>query len=376
MTWTVNRRQLSAFALAAFTTGDAATCYGAEPPLQPPFDRVVPTETTGFADSSKLADPIVELDNRSRYDPQDPSRSTVDPEREREYERSVKPLREYCEGVVKLANRFTASGGKDLKSAGRVAGELKAWADAKALSRIGSEAAQLNRATAVSALGLAYLQVSPAFDADNPDRRDVERWLRDTGYSIRADYSRGDLKRTSRFNNHRYWAGLAAATSGVAAREQALLDWGVESAQVGLQQVTAEGALPLEILRGKRALGYHAYSVAPLVVLAEIDARNGRRLPRSQIDALHRLVRFTLDSMDDTKLMARLAGAEQEPLGEEEPFETHDVAWLEMYEVRYPGRSGWAGRLAEMRPLGSTALGGNLTLLCRAEADDEPASPA
>lgn len=362
----MTRRRFTPLFLAASYLGLAPQCEaGPVTPLEPPFNLPKSAQITDFAASEKVIEPVVELENRSRYDPDDPSRSTVDPKREKAYERSVAPLRDYMEAVVKKANRFVASGGNNVKAAAETGGLLLPWAASNALSQITSGPAQLNRSTALSAIALAYIQVRGAFDPESPDNRQVAAWLGSIGKGVTAAYEGDERGRWSMANNHRYWAGLAAAATGLATTDRTLLGWGTQSARIGLDQVTKQGALPLELARGRRALSYHAYAVAPLVVLAEIDARNERALSGDSIQSLHRLVDFTLGGLEDPAAVARLAGFEQEPLAKDgDPFERHDIAWLEMYEARYPGRTRWSERLSALRPLSSTALGGNLTVLC------------
>ena len=59
--------------------------------------------------------------------------------------------------------------------------------------------------------------------------------------------------------------GVAVATD-----DRSRMQWAVQSAMVGLDQVTSEGALPLELDRAGRARHYHFYSAAPPVLTAEL----------------------------------------------------------------------------------------------------------
>ncbi|MCC7268010.1 MAG: alginate lyase family protein [Caulobacteraceae bacterium] len=341
----------------------------------PPFDPVSVSEYTRARTPDDVIEPVVSLDNRSRYEASDETRSIVDPDRDADYEQSVAPLRQFSEAVVRLANRFVASGGQNLKAASEAAGHLRTWAKAGALSEIRSVPAQLNRSTTLSAAGLAFLQIRPALDLEDEDLGLIADWLRTTASALVDHYSSADVDRNSTRNNHRYWAGLAAAAAGLASRDRNIFEWGMDACWSGIGHVTELGALPLELDRGKRALYYHAYATGPLVMLAEISARNGRDLYRGGDGALHRLVAFTLANLDDPRQIERLAGSPQEPLGQDgTPFAPHQIAWLELYDRRFPARNRWRGRMQDLRPFAFTALGGNLTLL--SGAGREPRSSA
>lgn len=368
LTSILNRRHL----LSVSVLGGAALTLGAswEPTgrleFAPPFDSVKIEKTTRAVSPDNSVTPVVSLDNRSRYESDDQSRSTVDPDLALDYEQSVAPLRQFSESVVKLANRFAASGGTNLGAAAEAAGHLRLWAQASALADFNSTPAQLNRSTTLAAASLAYLQIRPAFESDDEDMAQIAVWLSKTAGAVMRHYAYASIDRDSTRNNHRYWAGLAATCCGLAARERNIFESGMDTCWSGIGQVTKDGALPLELGRGKRALYYHAYATGPLILLAEIGARNGRPMYSAGDDALHRLVAFTLAGLDDPERIAELAGEPQEALGQGgNAFERHQIAWLEIYNRRFPERNPWRRRMAQLRPMGSTPLGGNLTMLSR-----------
>ena len=105
----------------------------------------------------------------------------------------------------------------------------------------------------------------------------------------------------------------------------------MESYRLGVCQVTEQGALPIELSRGKRARDYHIHAVAPLVMLAEMGARNGLDTYYECGKALHRLVKFVLGAIDDPSQIEELAGAEQIDLAEGESR----LAWVAIYRSRF-----------------------------------------
>jgi len=163
-------------------------------------------------------------------------------------------------------------------------------------------------------------------------------------------------------NNHRYWAGLAATAAGIATDDKRLVNWGLDSARIGLSQITPEGTLPLEINRGKRARDYHIYAAEPLVATAELARSRGVDLYAENNGALKRLVDRVVASLDDPSFFEKATGAKQEPFPDDGIVPPNRIAWLEIYQSRFPSPK-IEEILAPRRPLASSGLGGDLTLL-------------
>ncbi|MFC3077615.1 alginate lyase family protein [Phenylobacterium terrae] len=360
----LSRRTLIIAGASSWLVPSIGACASAGADLRPPFQTLPPEKLVKLDRDVETPEPVIRLSGDSRYVREDPARADVDPDAAEAYERAVAPLRTFEREVVRHANRYVRSKGETPAHAGRAGGMLWRWAKADALDEMKSDTAHFNRSASVAALSLAWMQVREAIDPEDEGRREIEKWFDRRGDEVRDYYDEKDPDQRSTRNNHRYWAGLAAAGAGVAAGSSRLLEWGLESGEVGLRQVDRDGALPLELSRGKRALYYHAYALGPLMMLAEIGARNGRSLYDFQGGALHRLVRFTLRGIEEPERVAAKAGAPQEPLGRDGgPFDAGDVAWLEIYDARYRDRNPWARRMAELRPLTYTRLGGDMTLL-------------
>jgi poly(beta-D-mannuronate) lyase len=163
-------------------------------------------------------------------------------------------------------------------------------------------------------------------------------------------------------NNHRYWAGLAATAAGIATDDKRLANWGIESARIGLSQITLEGTLPLEISRGKRARDYHIYAAEPLVATAELARSRGVDLYAENNGTLRRLVDRVVASLDDPSFFEKATGTKQEAFSGDGTVPPNRIAWLEIYQSRFPSPSIEAV-IASRRPLASSGLGGDLTLL-------------
>lgn len=359
-----SRRSMIIAGAGAWLVPGVGACASSFADLRAPFLAMPAEKLVKLDREVETPEPVISLAGESRYVRDDPARADVDPDAAAAYEQAVAPLRTFEREVMRHANRYVRSKGERPAHAARCGGMLWRWAKAEALDEMKSDTAHFNRSAAVAALSLAWMQVREAIDPQDDGRRDIEKWFDRRGDEVRDYYDAKDPDRRSTRNNHRYWAGLAAAGAGVAAGSTRLLDWGLASGELGLRQVDGDGALPLELSRGKRALYYHAYALGPLLMLAEIGARNGRSSYGAENGALHRLVRFTLAGIDDPTRVASKAGETQEPLGRDGgAFDTGDVAWLEIYHARFGDRNPWAGRMPDLRPLTLTRLGGDLTLL-------------
>lgn len=313
-------------------------------------------------DCPKAPDPVVTLDTESRYDPNDKKAIEVDEDRAATYREKVAPVREFLRAVVEAANRSVAEPHARRAWADCAAGLLDGWAEAGALAEMETTTAKLIRGSQIAGLSLAALQLREALGADDPRMERIAAWLAGLARDGR-DFVDSRPEAGSSRANHRYWNGLAAAAAGSLAGDGGLVDWGIESARIGLAQVDADGFLPLELARGKRARDYHIYAIAPLVMIAEIAANMGVDLYVEHDRALERLGDAVIASIADPEPMAEAAGAPQLPFkGDADGPPSHRLAWLEPFLRRAPNEEG-AALLAAARPTSYSALGGDLTLL-------------
>ncbi|MGH8855366.1 MAG: alginate lyase family protein, partial [Telluria sp.] len=134
-----------------------------------------------------------------------------------------------------------------------------------------------------------------------PDQRKlIEGWFRTLA---EATIAHSDAHKGVR-NNHYYWEGLAVTAVGAVTGEPRYLAWGRKVFDDAMLQVQPDGALPHEMARAAKALHYHLYAAAPLVLMASIlDLQH---------PALDRLVRFAADGVADPAPIARQAGVAQE----------------------------------------------------------------
>lgn len=314
----------------------------------------------------KYPKPKRSLETASKYDVDDDSRSEIDPDREAAYDKEMEALNEFSQGVVKAANAWVRSGMRNREAAECAADWLIGWADKKAVTEMNSLQAYQARESRLAAMALAYAQIRDSGVLDAKERKTVTGWLRGMAYQTVGFYE-SRPHTVSYQNNHRYWAGLAAAATGYAIDDRALREWGYQAYRAGVRQIDMDGFLPLELERASRAFEYHLYAAAPLVMLAEIGQTDGLDLYAEENGALHRLTAQIRRSIKDPHETENRAGAKQIQYKTENGLvPSYKMGWLEPYHYRF--RKAEDFRLAEtFRPIKSSGLGGDLTLLFTAE---------
>ncbi len=302
--------------------------------------------------------PPVTLQTQGRYvgGRADPSHSQVDEEQDATYRAAMQPVRDYLQCVVQQTNRYLRS--QRPADAQAALAMLAQAAQAGSLTQMQSQQGWLSQGQTVSGLALAYLQIRQA-PALAPDQKaQVENWLANLAEGLRGFMDANPGRDFTR-NNHRYWAGLAATASGIATNRPALVDWGIESARVGLRQVRSDGTLPLEMARGSRTRDYYILAVAPLTKIAELAlATNRADLYRELNGALPRLAYTAGASLMGQGPLGALPGQEPLPAGNSLASR---MAWLHGYQ-RQQNDLRLGDVMRRLSRFNATALGGDQTL--------------
>ena len=337
--------------LAAASTGALAAN-----PLRSPFPQVqatAPASATAFV--CQTAPPAIRNITANRYYI-DAASSVIDPVLKHQNELAAKPLEDYLRNFSRMTDLYTRSGAKTVAAC--AVDWLDAWAQGEAmLGNMSSSQAEYHRKWTLAGLALNYLKIRDDAALDPARKQHVEAWLRKLGYAVRPFFDEGKHTR----NNHLYWVGLAVTAVAVASDDHTLFDWGVGVYREGIRQITPEGTLPLEMARRSRAVHYHNFAMAPLVMSAEIGEVNGLPLYAESDGALHRLVVRTVSGMMDPSYFERAAKAKQE-----KPPRGGVLAWAEPYLKRFPDAGlprEWKEQIARARPVTYPTLGGNLSAL-------------
>jgi poly(beta-D-mannuronate) lyase len=265
----------------------------------------------------------------------DPKHSIIDPQRYAAWEEAQRPYRRAMVDAAAAADAYRSSGNL---AAARCTLRILATAaaDEAMTGSMSSNQAEYLRGWTVGALAIAFLKVRAA-DAATPEQDSAIRsWMGKAAAAARG-YFQQRRQRGSEDgqNNHLCWAGLTAMSAGIATGDVELFAWGRSAYQDGVRRIQADGTLPLEMARGRRALHYHLFAIAPLVVMAELAAANGLDLYRAEDGALHRLVRRIVDGLRDDRFFVERAGADQDTSARE-VVESDHLAWAVPYLRRFP----------------------------------------
>jgi len=298
--------------------------------------------------------PVRDLRGVSYYT--DANRSVADPVSKEGNQEAFAPLRAFIRQVTDLADGWMESRPPKPAYAARALELLAVWARAGALLGTANQQGEYEREWTLGSLALVYLRLRDAPGLDRAARTDVASWLVKLAEAVQPHY--GHPGRVSSANNHACWAGLAVAATGAATQNHALFDWGLAQGRAGLAQVRADGLLPLELDRKALALHYHLFTLAPLVMLAELAEANGVHLYAEGDRAIQRLADRVIAGLRDPLPFAAAAGVTQQL---RRPARGADLAWAEPYFARFHDPR-LVPLLATARPLRDDRLGGDLTL--------------
>lgn len=302
---------------------------------------------------------VRDLEFFSVYDDSDDGSSRVDPDALEQYKEDVEPVRAMERFLENAVDGYTPGTDNGAARAACVGRWLYRWASGEALlGRVNAQGIAVRKWTLASISSL-YLQVKddPAMPA--AQKRIIEAWINLLAQTVRNDYSRDDDK-NSLHNNHLYWAAWAVMASAIVLDDRALFDWSTAHYKEGIDQIAANGTLPLELERKGKAFNYHVFAAAPLVMIAETAAHNGVDLYGYKESGIHRLITLIIEEMEtDYSLLTQETGVTQDLTG---TLNGGAFAWLAPYAKRFPDR-GTATWEAELAPLRQRRLGGDLGTL-------------
>jgi poly(beta-D-mannuronate) lyase len=271
--------------------------------------------------------------------------------------KATAPYQKLQEAVTDGASRYVATG--DHAEAACVASLLARWAAARTLldySFRESSQAWYQVEWTLSSVSLAFSVVQADSAVSAAQRKQILAWMVDvTRYMFDQDPHPDDHTRE---NNHAYWRSLCAASVGSMTGDDKLYRRALEQYVRAIGQMNSDGSLPLEMARHENALHYQSFALAPLVMVAEIAARQGTDLYSIRVNGhtIADAVDFLVRASRDPNLMKQYAT-------EPQPFSIFTAkkppAWLEFWAARHSG-TPWDTLLT--RPLSDSTIGGNATL--------------
>ncbi|WP_306395453.1 alginate lyase family protein [Telluria beijingensis] len=279
--------------------------------------------------------PVHDIDANRYY--VDAHRSIPDPVLKARNEAAVKPVNDYLGTIARAASDWQA--GRDPDGARCALAWLEAWAGHNAmLGTMTTQQSYYTRKWTLGGLALSYARVRPA--AAPGQREAIDAWLRRLA-DVTIDHAE---QHKGVRNNHYYWEGLAVTAVGGVTGDVRYLDWGRKVFRHAMGQVQPDGSLPLEVARAGKALSYHLYSAAPLVMMASILEQDD--------PALERLLKFSVGNVADPAPLERMAGAPQE-------MPSRVPGWIAIHERRSgqrlapeaPPADNWDARMGGDRSL-------------------------
>lgn len=318
------------------------------------------------------AAPVVTLGFGSRYTDDSKNRSEFDEEGDKAVTAALKPIDDFIADLARQTNILNDPKTKPAdaqEAAACVMESVLAWAKADALSDLQTQGAKLSAPSRVGGIAFAYaaaLKVLPAPEG----QEEIEAWLLARARQTMAFFDTDAPPRASQ-NNLRAWAGLAVTRVGLVLEDPALIDWGAASAELVLCTAAEDGSLPNELWRGKLALHYQLHAVAPLVTTVALLKDMRPELVSTCDDALGRVVRFTLDGLDDPAAVEKITGKPQTVGGSRKPRD-FELAWIPAYLALDPDPQ-IAELVAKVEELGNSKLGGDQRLLWPVAVGADPA---
>ncbi len=288
------------------------------------------------------------------YADNDPTHSIIDPVKAKAYAESAGPVKEDGNEVVAAADAYRTTG--SIAAARCVIEHLEANARNRSLTgKMSSNQAYYVQGWVLGGEAIAYLKVRDSAIVSRSQAAVILPWMKEVAAQAQ-DYYDAQEKRggPSSQNNHYYWAAVELAAVGIAANDRSDFDWAVKAAQQGIAAIRTDGTLPREMGRGKRALHYHLYAAAPLVMVAELAYSNGIDLYSERDGALKHLVRVSTAGLVNPSIFEKASGVPQEvpvpPTGEA-------IGWARPFNRRFPDPT-IAKLLAQCKDLSYMYLGG------------------
>jgi poly(beta-D-mannuronate) lyase len=277
----------------------------------------------------------------------DAKSSVVDEDKRRQNAEMVKPLNDYLRQIATWSD-----GGGDACAAAWLAAWAKGGALLGEMVHVNNDQSDYMRQWELDGAAMVYLKVKRA--ATPEQQAAIDPWLIEIA-KRNLDYWNNPKKHR---NNHYYWTGVGVLAAGIATGNAALLEQGKAVYLKGLGDIEADGTLPMEMARGEKALHYHNYALAPLVVMAEIGSHaTGEDWYGWRDHRLDLLAERVLSGWRDNSWFAEKAGVPQEKLAGHT-----DVGWVEFYR-HHALHPDHFEDLHQAGPYNEPRLGGNLTLM-------------
>ena len=309
------------------------TCMAVAAPLLSPWDaKTVQVREASYSCPALKALPK-DIEASDYYS--DAKHSVVDEKRKAAYEAVEAQFDDAIKSAAKAGDDFQANGNKGAAACVLQILNMEAAADAMT-GAMSSNQANYVQNWSLGAFAVSWLKVRSSNPGTVAERKAATVWMAKVAAQVEAYFAaRHDKGTNDGTNNHYYWAGFSVMGAGIAADDRALYDWGEGTYDEAISRIAPDGTLPLEMARGQKALHYHLFALAPIVMMAEFGEANGQDLYARRNGAVHLLVRRTIAGTLDNSYFAKQAGVAQDTPDKKE-IKSTDVIWLVPYLRRFP----------------------------------------
>jgi poly(beta-D-mannuronate) lyase len=311
----------------------AVTVSASAQTLRSPWDGKPVTTTEAPYTCPPLAHITADLITDGFYRLDDPTHSIIDPVRQEAYRKSSDPVKAVGMQIVRAADIYRTTGSR-VAAQCAVAQTISLAQEHALTGKMSSSQAYYVQGWVVGAIAIAYLKVRDLNIQTPQQSETIGAWMHSVGEQTKTYYDthkragHGDAQ-----NNHLYWAGVELAAIGVAANNLKDFNWAMATYDNGVNQIQPDGSLPLEMARGGRALHYHLYALAPLVLLAEFGEADHLDLYAHANGAIHRLVTFSIAGVKDPAPFVKATGVQQEI---SKTLDGDQIGWAPPYVQRFP----------------------------------------
>lgn len=283
----------------------------------------------------------------------DSKSSIIDPAKWKAYAASSGPYKQLGQQVIDAADAYRTTGSRAAAECA-IQHMTAAAKDGVFTGKMSSNQAYYVQGWVIGAVAIAYLKVRDSGLIRPTQSREILPWIESVVHQTIGFYDRQEQHGRGE-NNHLYWAGVEVSAAGIASNNRKLFNWGVQAYHVGIAQIEPDGVLPLEMRRGRRALHYHLYALAPLVYLAEFGEDNGLNLYAERNYAIRKLAILSTDGLVNNSFFVKATGIEQDlPDG---PPAAEQISWAKIYVARFPNPT-IEKLLSEAKSLSYMYLGG------------------
>ncbi len=292
----------------------------------------------------------------------DKAGSIRDDEKFKETHALTKPFEDFAQSVDDMSTSYLAN--NDVGAATCTGVWLERWAQDRAMLGqmiiIDNDQPEYTRKWTHASVAISYLKVKPALSPEA--RAHIEPWLRELSHATLAYWNNPKKSR----NNHYYWTGVGVMATAVATGDKDLLEDAKSIYRSGLSDIDSDGSLPKEMRRAGRALHYHNFSLAPLVLIAEMSRYVGEDWYALKDNRINLLAERVADGYVDPSWFIKESGTDPQVVPANDDF-----GWAEFYVKHAPHPEKFQPLLAH-RPMHMRDLGGNQTLMAEKGVFDQP----